>query len=54
MSDTHEWRNLDMPMRLFHPEYRTRFRFGAIAMVLGISLNQVEHGLDIILNDATE
>jgi predicted component of viral defense system (DUF524 family) len=47
-----DWQSTTMPMRLFHPAYREKFKFGGISMIPGISLAEVEDGLSTILNDA--
>jgi hypothetical protein len=48
-----EWPQADMPMRLFHPDFRGKFRFGGISMVPGLSLESVVQGLDMIIQDAS-
>jgi hypothetical protein len=47
-----DWPQADMPMRLFHPDFRGKFKFGGISMVPGLSLESVAKGLDLIMQDA--
>ncbi len=42
-----------MPGRLFHPEYRTGFRFGATTLKPGMTLSEVSAALRLIITDAT-
>jgi hypothetical protein len=46
------WQTSPMPGRLFHPEYRSSFRFGAVTLRPGMSMSEVERTLDTILDDA--
>jgi hypothetical protein len=46
------YRSNPMPGRLFHPEYRDTFRFGAIVLAPGMSLDDIRGALRIALNDA--
>lgn len=46
-----EWKDLRMPARLFHPEYRTRFRFGAITMRPGMRDEEIISLLNTIIAD---
>jgi hypothetical protein len=47
------YRKTCMPGRLFHPEYRTGFRFGAVTLRPGMTLAEVVAALRIVLVDAT-
>ncbi|WP_081493054.1 DUF2357 domain-containing protein [Bradyrhizobium yuanmingense] len=47
-----DWQSTAMPMRLFHPVYREKFKFGGISMAPGLSLAEVQDGLRRILDDA--
>ncbi|MEO7019814.1 MAG: DUF2357 domain-containing protein, partial [Ktedonobacteraceae bacterium] len=47
------WKNLKMPARLFHPEYRSNFRFGAVTMQPGIKDEEVVSLLRMIIADCT-
>lgn len=47
-----DWKSMDLKRRLFHPEYRTAFRFGAAALRPGMSLDEVWEVLKAILSDA--
>lgn len=49
-----DWRSASMPGRLFHPEYRGAFSFGAVTLTPGMSLEAVADALDLILADATQ
>jgi hypothetical protein len=40
-----------MPARLFHPEYRSNFRFGAITMQPGIKDEEVVSLLRMVISD---
>ncbi|HWF07952.1 MAG TPA: DUF2357 domain-containing protein [Bryobacteraceae bacterium] len=42
-----------LPGRLFHPEYRTAFRFGAVTMRPGMSTTELTAALQTIVSDAT-
>jgi len=46
------WQASDMPGRLFHPTYRSSFKFGAVTLRPGMSLQQVTSTLETILADA--
>jgi predicted component of viral defense system (DUF524 family) len=46
-----DWKNLRMPARLFHPEYRSNFRFGAVTMQPGITDEEVVSLLRMIIAD---
>ncbi|MFN3354310.1 MAG: DUF2357 domain-containing protein, partial [Brevundimonas sp.] len=47
-----DWRSAPMPGRLFHPEYRGTFSFGAVALTPGMSPEAIADALDLILADA--
>lgn len=47
-----DWRSTAMPGRLFHPAYRSTFRFGAMTLKPGMSLEAIGSALDLILSDA--
>ena len=47
-----DWRNSGMPGRLFHPEYRAEFRFGAVTLRPGQPLASAKSALAAILRDA--
>jgi hypothetical protein len=49
---TADYRGTGMPGRLFHPDYRTGFRFGAVTMRPGMSLAAIGDVLDGIISDA--
>jgi hypothetical protein len=42
-----------LPGRLFHPEYRTSFRFGAVTLRPGMMMPELTTALRIIVADAT-
>lgn len=46
------YRKTPMPGRLFHPEYRTTFRFGAVTMRPGMTVGEIGAALKIITSDA--
>jgi hypothetical protein len=46
------YRATDLPSRLFHPEYRTGFRFGAVTFRPGMKTTDVAAGLRAIVSDA--
>jgi len=48
------WEASEMPGRLFHPEYRGRFRFGAVTLRPGMNMDQVRAALEAVLEDAGE
>lgn len=48
------YRETNMPGRLFHPEYRRGFRFGAVSMRPGMEMSELGHVLRMIISDATE
>jgi hypothetical protein len=45
------WQEEDMPDRLFHPIYRGSFRFGAVTLRPGMSLEDIKETLSTILQD---
>lgn len=49
---TGAYRSMPMPGRLFHPEYRKNFRFGAISLRPGMSLVDISKALDSVVADA--
>ena len=46
------YRQTDMPGRLFHPEYRRDFRFGAVTLRPGMGLGELREVLRVIVADA--
>lgn len=46
------WETAAMPGRLFHPDYRGKFRFGAVTLAPGMNAGQIEMALETILKDA--
>jgi predicted component of viral defense system (DUF524 family) len=46
------YRETPMPGRLFHPEYRTRFHFGAVTMRPGMAVEEIAEALKAIVADA--
>lgn len=54
--DTHittaDWKTAPMPGRLFHPAYRSEFRFGAVTLAPGMSGGDIRLALETILEDA--
>lgn len=47
------YRDTPMPGRLFHPEYRSSFRFGAVTLRPGMTMAELGAALRIIVADAT-
>jgi hypothetical protein len=47
------YRDTPLPGRLFHPEYRSNFRFGAVTMRPGMTIAQIGTALRTITTDAT-
>jgi len=47
------YRDTEMPGRLFHPEYRQSFRFGAVALRPGMTQTDIAAALEKIVADAT-
>lgn len=48
-----DFKNTPVPGRLFHPEYREKFRFGAVTLRPGMSMTELQNCLKLIVNDAT-
>ena len=46
------YRTTPLPGRLFHPEYRSRFRFGAVTLRPGMSTAEIRQTLRLIVTDA--
>lgn len=49
----HGYRDTPMPGRLFHPDYRASFRFGAVTLRPGMTTTEIASALRIIVADAT-
>jgi hypothetical protein len=47
------YRETQMPGRLFHPEYRASFRFGAVTLRPGMTAAEITTALHLIIDDAT-
>lgn len=47
-----EWQATPMPGRLFHPAYRSKFRFGAVTLAPGMDATEIRLSLETILDDA--
>ncbi len=47
------YRDTKMPGRLFHPDYRTEFRFGAVTLRPGMTTAEIAGALRLIVADAT-
>ena len=47
------YRDVAMPGRLFHPEYRRRFRFGVVSLRPGMQVGDLRDVLTTIIADAT-
>ncbi len=47
------YQTTQLPGRLFHPEYRTSFRFGAVTLRPGMTMAELVAALRIIVADAT-
>lgn len=47
------YRDTPMPGRLFHPEYRSGFRFGAVTLRPGMTGGEIAAALQLIVADAT-
>lgn len=47
-----EWRQTKLPGRLFHPDYRRRFHFGAVTLQPGMPMVEIEAALEAIIADA--
>jgi hypothetical protein len=50
-TETRPWMEIESRNRLFHPEYRRAFRFGASTLMPGMSLKDIETALSQILAD---
>lgn len=48
-----DFKSSAVPGRLFHPEYRDKFRFGAVTLRPGMSASDLRHCLQTIVQDAT-
>jgi hypothetical protein len=46
------WRDTRLPARLFHPEYRRAFRFGAVTLQPGMPMTAIEAAFDAMIEDA--
>ena len=46
------WQESSMPGRLFHPAYRSHFKFGAVMLQPGMNIGEVQAALEGILADA--
>jgi hypothetical protein len=49
-----DWRETNMPNRLFHPDYRSEFRFGAVTLRPAVSDHDVASLLKAILSECGE
>ncbi|MBA2920637.1 DUF2357 domain-containing protein [Sphingomonas sp. MAH-20] len=47
------WRDTRLPARLFHPDYRRTFRFGAVTLQPGMPMTVIEAAFDAMTEDAT-
>ncbi|EEA95092.1 DUF2357 domain-containing protein [Pseudovibrio sp. JE062] len=47
-----QYRETSMPGRLFHPDYRSTFRFGAATLKPGMKLSEISTCLQAIISDA--
>jgi hypothetical protein len=47
------YRETPMPGRLFHPDYRAGFRFGAVTLRPGMTAGEIAAALRQIVADAT-
>lgn len=47
-----DWRRTALPARLFHPEYRASFRFGALTLRPGVGQKAADEALTMVLADA--
>jgi hypothetical protein len=48
------YKETPLPSRLFHPDYRTSFRFGAVTMRPGMTTLEISDMLRLIVEDATK
>lgn len=49
-----DYRKIPMPGRLFHPEYRRDFRFGAVTLQPGMSVTDIATALKNVVADAAQ
>jgi hypothetical protein len=49
---TGPWRDTRLPARLFHPDYRRTFRFGAVTLQPGMPMRAIEAAFEAIIEDA--
>lgn len=49
-----DFRKTPIPGRLFHPQYREKFRFGAVTMRPGMNAQELRDCLKSIINDAVD
>ncbi|WP_337155405.1 hypothetical protein, partial [Pseudomonas aeruginosa] len=47
-----DFKTTSVPGRLFHPQYRDKFRFGAITLRPGMSSDDLRSSLKAIVSDA--
>jgi hypothetical protein len=47
-----DWKQTAMPSRLFHPLYRSAFRFGAVTLVPGMTDMEIRAALRMIMEDS--
>lgn len=48
----HSYKDTPMPGRLFHPDYRAGFRFGAVTLRPGMTATEIADALRIMISDA--
>lgn len=48
-----QYRDTPMPARLFHPEYRASFKFGAVTLQPGMNVEMISAALKRIISDST-
>ncbi|HET6841495.1 MAG TPA: DUF2357 domain-containing protein [Candidatus Angelobacter sp.] len=51
-SVTGDWQDAEMPARLFFPDYRGKFKFGAVTLRPGKPISDAIQALELILTDA--
>jgi hypothetical protein len=49
----HSYRDTPMPSRLFHPDYRAGFRFGAVTLRPGMMVTEIASALRTMISDAS-
>jgi len=49
-----DWKKTSMPGRLFHPEYRSEFKFGALTLRPGMTSKEFADVLDLIVKDSRD